>query len=243
MGEAVRDWLPANAFSEEAIRAVLCNTVANWSACWFARATAEISAVRTGELAPAADPKQLVVSCKHTKAQLSGVGKRHLLQASLGVDLSAQLLWETDRHVLDTFLEEAAKDLVDRIDAALNAGDACDGGTYAALDISFGLNEALKVYIPDHLLVAVLKVGYGKPRTGSAPTSRLDGLRRTRLSAFGFVGRAELPISEARDIGVGDVLVLDRSLDEPVELRLPGVDQPLARGKLCCDDGQFSIQL
>jgi Type III flagellar switch regulator (C-ring) FliN C-term len=243
MGEAVRDWLPTNAFTDEAIRAVLCNTVASWSACWFARATAEISAVRTGEPAPAADPKQLVISGRHTKAQLSAAGKRHVLQVSLGVDLSAQLLWETDRHVLDTFLEQAVKDLVERIDAALNAGSACDGGRYAALDISFGSNEGFKLYIPDHLLVGALKAGFGKPRIGSAPTNRLDVLRRTRLSAFGFMGRAELSIGEARDMAVGDIVVLDQSLDEPVELRLAGVGPPLARGKLCCNDGQFSIQL
>jgi len=52
-----------------------------------------------------------------------------------------------------------------------------------------------------------------------------------------------LTMHELEGLSIGDVIVLDRHLDEAVELRLAGNESPAARGKLIRSGTQVSVQL
>lgn len=243
MTEEVKDWLPPEAFSPDAIKAALSGPVAGWSASWLARGTVVISTVRAGEAGPAAQ-RCLAVRGVHAALEMPGLGKRFLLEAMLDVALAEVTLCDGDRQTLDLLATKAADDLVARLDAAFGTADPGDGGAWVRLSLSLEGNELLGVGFPAHACVALLKARLGGAHPPAhAPRGRGEALARTRLVAQGLIGNAELPVNELRLLSVGDVLVLDRALGEPVELRLPGSPHAFARGRLLRSGGQISIQL
>lgn len=239
-----RAWLPKEAFSLEAVGACLSGPVAAWAERWFVRAPAAIAAVRADvpDAAHASHPG-LVIEGANAVLELNGHGKRRLLEAALDVDLSAQVLSEADRRLLDEFARRVVRDLAVLVEESL-AADSGGGDLTIVSTLAIAGHEALSVSIGDGALAPAIKAamaGTGAPKPALA--RRSEAIKRTTLTVRGHLGRAELAFDELENLNVGDVLILDRNLAEPVELKLPGIDVPLARGRLSQSDGALSIQL
>lgn len=54
-------------------------------------------------------------------------------------------------------------------------------------------------------------------------------------------GTVEIPLREVVRFGIGSMLELDRSVDEPVELLVN--DYPLARGEVVVVDGYYGVKV
>jgi len=240
----VRNWLPRTAFSEQTVKACLGNLVSNWSSAWFAHAPAAISAVRVGDAENSVKPQIEIVRGNHAEIRMTAPGKRRLLEALFDVDLSTLTLQEGDRRLLDLGAERVLKDLAARFDDAFSKEVSGDRTASLTITISTGIHDVLQIALPEHLIVPMIKARLSRTALGPAPLlRRSDALRRTSVRAKGVVGSAELPIAELDGIGIGDVLVLNKALGEPVELRLADGDVPVAAGMLRKTAGQVSIQL
>ncbi len=234
MTVATADWLPKAAFSESAVKAVLSGLVGGWSERWFARARASISAVRFSAATAQGDGAAL---------ELPGPGKRLLLEAALDCELTGQMLGEGDHSVLDVFAAQIGQDLITALDKLTGAGKQPSGSGCIALGIAVAGSDMLTVRLAAGALVPALKARLGgSRRAGAAPRSRVEALKQTRLEAEAILGRAELALGDLRELSVGDVLILDRALRDPVELRLADGGRTIGRGGLARNGGRISIQ-
>jgi flagellar motor switch protein FliN/FliY len=80
-----------------------------------------------------------------------------------------------------------------------------------------------------------------EPLTSSDPTRRLDLLLDIELEATLRFGAIEMPLREVLELGPGDVLSLDRHVQEPVELVVG--DRFVARGEVVLIGGNFGLQV
>jgi flagellar motor switch/type III secretory pathway protein FliN len=244
--QRARNWLPKSAFSDDAVIAALSGPVALWSERWIARAHVAISAVRVldGMARAPAGTQSLRIEGAVVDAELAGRGKRLLLEAMLDIELAGQTLIEGDHHVLDSLAVRALDDLVATLDDTLDAERECDDGVVVALVLSIAGSEMATVRVCDSAIASLLKArlgGAGKP--DRAPRERMTALGPLRIVADGVLGHAELALTDLKGLAVGDVLILDQALQEPVALRLSGTGVCIGRGKLGRNDGRISIQL
>jgi flagellar motor switch/type III secretory pathway protein FliN len=242
--EVVRDWLPRQAFEEDAVRAALDEVVAAWSAAWISGAAARISAVRARRAASAPEPNTIQAKGRVASAELSPLGKRQLLEAVLGANLSMERLRTGDHKVLEALARQMIEDLTLRLDRAFVRAGPCAGEPELLMMLALAEREFLALAVHEHVLVPALRVRLGGANPASpVPHSRAKALGPMQLAIQAVLGRAELTMQELEGLGIGDVVVLDRDLNEPVELRLTGVESPLARGKLIRSGTHVSIQL
>ncbi len=245
MTNGVKNWLPIDAFTLDLVKSVLADPIAGWSDSWFTRATASISAVRTGGRQPVATAQSLSIQGSQVVLDVPAHRKRLLLQALLGMDLSTETLGEADRHVLDVFVTKVVEDLVSTVEGAIaGADDTADRGPLVEVTLSMSAHDVLGIWLPVAALVPLVKGHLGGAREQlAAPRNRSEALRGTQIAMNAVVGRAELTMNDLQELNAGDVLILDRALNEPIELRVPGNNQAFAAGKLCRHNGQISIQL
>jgi flagellar motor switch/type III secretory pathway protein FliN len=238
---SVHHWLPKDAFVGRAAKDVLSGPVADWSARWIARAPAAVSRLRLVEGGLARRDQS--ISGEHVELEMPGSGKRCLLEALLDVDLTEHQRSEGDMRVLDALADVVCKDLI-RTFEAIVAGHAVDeAGGRLKLTLTIGRNDICEATLPASSMVPLLKRQFGNA-TNDRPLSRLSAaLRHVHVSTRVVLGDVELSLNEVRELGVGDVVVVDRAVGDPVDLRLPSSTRPLARGKLGRNGNQISIQL
>jgi hypothetical protein len=216
------DWLPRNALTEEAVKAVLEEVIGNWSARWFARSPAGIGAVRLRDRSLAgvgADCARVQQGC--VTAALPDRGKRYLLEGVLDVDLAQQTLGEGDRVLLDRVATEIMDDLLSLLNQFLAEAGAHAGGGQVNLVLEQNADEVLTIAFPTNAIVALLKARLRRSHgTSLRLTPRLQALAPTRVAAYAVLGTAELGATEVEGLAAGDVIVLDRALAEGIELRL-----------------------
>ncbi len=78
-------------------------------------------------------------------------------------------------------------------------------------------------------------------RPGQPAPGGLDGLQDVTVTVSAELGRVSLTIGEVLKLGVGSVLELHRSINEPVDLMVQGVR--LARGEVVVVDDRFAIRI
>ncbi len=78
-------------------------------------------------------------------------------------------------------------------------------------------------------------------RPGEPGAGGLEGLQDVNVTVAAELGRITLTIGEVLKLGVGSVLELHRSINEPVDLMVQGVR--LARGEVVVVDDRFAIRI
>jgi flagellar motor switch/type III secretory pathway protein FliN len=135
------------------------------------------------------------------------------------------------------------QDLVARLNAALGYAATQREDKSLNLAISLSGREAVTICIPEHAFVAVLKKRLGPVRKrGNISRPRLNAAGPIRVDVRGILGNAELSLIDLKDLSIGDVLILDRSLAETVELQLGENRRAVGHGKLSKSDGRVSIR-
>lgn len=222
------EWLPDEAFGDPALTGLFRGPVDAWAGEWFVSAKPSVQrgreAVQSG-----------VQRFQHGAITLAmtGPGKRRLLEAVLGVDLAQQSLTEADRHILDVLAKDVVEDLGGRLESELGAKDVQATGRGVAISVGVRNDELLALYCPRHLLVPLLKkqIAPAVSRRGGL-SGRMKALGAMPVTVEAVLGRADLAISELEDLSEGDVLVLDRDLNDAAELRVAGSERAFARGKM-----------
>jgi flagellar motor switch/type III secretory pathway protein FliN len=236
-----QSWLPKNAFLSRAARTILSEPVAQWSEHWFARAPATIYDVSMDDDSEAPN---LEVCGTRANIELSAASKRQLLETLLDTDLAKQKPSANEAEILDAMAADVGRDLLRRIEVLLSDADGGEGKVRVRYTLAIGEGAILDVVIPTQALAPLLKAQFGEPHSSPREFVRRNAaLRQTSVTAEAILGQAELSLGEIDELAVGDVLVLDRSLSERVELRLPGSDRSFAQGNLRRNGNRISIQM
>jgi hypothetical protein len=234
MTVSFRHWLPKGAFTEDRVRQVLTGLVAAWSAKWFARGRVTVSDVSEGS-------HDALVSERRFAFEMSLDRKRRLLNALLDVDLLKEKGKDGDDRLLNALAVTVVEDLGERVDALL-VHDAEDGGG-RVVQVTLAIEgwAIVILLIAEAALVPLIKAGIGSDVPSSQVISWEAALGHTRLVPHAVLGHAELGLNELKELNVGDVVVLDRGLSEPVALCLAG--RTIVQGALRRNGNELSIQL
>jgi hypothetical protein len=244
MIERLRDWLPPQAADQPGVRAMIDGVVAEWSSHWIALEMLSLSAWGAAQDAAGDGAWRdcgdgLQVSCS------ARAGLR-LACMALGARVEQVDLGDRDRSLLTDLAGRMVDDLADRLRRRLGA--AAPRIEFAASEprfvakVSDGCDTLLAVSIPFPLLIRLCRQALPKARpTAVAPELRREAVTPTRIRLRATLGSALLGLAEVRDLAVGDLLVLDRTVDDTVELSVAGAC--VGHGVLTEIDGQAALIL
>jgi len=234
-------WLPADALIGPAVRAPIARAVRDWSTSWFgSRATLRLTELQTRKH-DAADPG-------HGQWRRQSTGIWTAIAASTlarlrakALDLAHGVRAQSGREtlLLTAFEERMISDLARSIEAALgttqpevHASEALakPGDGICATVGETSRPDALRILISlDHVIASrTARLPPPRPRQGLSNLSHALG--RSRLHIEARLGTAELRLEELQGLAPGDVLILDRRLDEPAEV--VAAQRSLLRGRL-----------
>jgi len=250
VNQNVVDWLPMGAVTSDAVRVKLEGAVDDWSRRWFARTSVGVGAVRSrapGALGEDWRIPHQIVAVSHTPRALARL-------ANWALDARLDLLepTETDRQLVGLFEPRLLDDLVSSVEDAIGGpqqmnGAAPDWSRLGGVEISLADSNGgalLTLAIPLTALLPLTKASLPartRPRTGLEPIGK--ALHPTVVTVEASLGVAHVTLDELRGLSPGDVLVLDRRIDQGVELTLAGVDGPLARAGLSELEGRLALIL
>lgn len=241
----VRAWLPDEALVGPEVRAPVEAAVADWSHAWFAgRASLRLTAL---EPRPPLWAAELGASAwqRHGEALwiASPAPALSRLRAK-ALDMAATPRTETPRDaaLLRGLERRMLSDLARAVERALGIPSAAAPpapGTgspgaecLCAIIAEPSGAEAVRLAIPREPVAAFRKARMSPPRRRDRPAPRGAALAGARLSIEARLGTAQVTLEELRALAPGDVLLLERRLDEPAELFAAGETEPFARGLL-----------
>jgi flagellar motor switch/type III secretory pathway protein FliN len=238
--DSVREWLPAGAFTTETLRAALAPPVEEWALCWFGAAAAWIAEGGHG----GAQTTSVSGAARGARVVLDGPGRRALLELALAVELGGASLNELDRRLLDAVADRLVEDLLERVERHLGDPAAAHRGQpEASVRLASRAGDMGFLHVAAGALVPLLK----RRMARYLPVGTLGDRRRTLeavpVAVEAVLGRVELTVDELDGLAVGDVLVLDRALDAPVDLRVGACGAPLGAGRLKKDQGRVAVHL
>lgn len=231
--DEVRDWLPRDALGHEVVREMLEQAVAGWTERWFVGAYASIAAARV----VAADPRgandegwrvyRHSVGIRVTRPALARMVEKALDLAGPPPSPPS----EADTYLLAGLERKILQDLTEAIEQAFGLpGDlspdprkiadpfAGAGGLAVSLADPAG-RDILTLGLPAAAAWTRLKTRLAPPRRR---TERFEPLARplgaVDVGIEAVIGGVELTLAELNDLAAGDVLILDRRLDQPVDV-------------------------
>ena len=228
----VRDWLPWGVLSHDAVRETLEEAITQWNGHWFVTPGVGVADLRaaTTDLRPDGDGTgwrvyRAAVAVRAARGALSRLVGRAL-------DLRPEAAGQTaaDLRLLAAFEEKLLESLTEAVERAFGiagslksvpekAADPLEGqgGVLVSLTDPPG-REMLALAIPAEAVFRHIKAPLGRAVVEGAlqPLGRVLGDVRIPFEAQ--IGKVELTLAEWNELTVGDVLVLDRRVDEAVDI-------------------------
>jgi flagellar motor switch/type III secretory pathway protein FliN len=219
--------------SHEAVRETLEQAVATWNGQWFVT-----PGVVVADLRPAtrdARPDNDGNGWRVYRTALAVRAARGALPRLVGraLDLRADAAGHTaaDLRLLAAFEEKLLESLTETLERALGVGGALkteperpadpigeQGGVLVSLTDPSG-REALTLAIPSEVVFRYVKASQTAPSAKRTPLRPLTHtLADVKLAFEARIGKVELTLAELNELAVGDVLVLDRRVDETVDI-------------------------
>lgn len=254
MSAIVRDWLPLETADSARIRTLAGEVVDSWSRKWLAaNAAAAGFEVRRGKAPP--HPGGWRRPGAAIGIALGAAEMIRLAGAALGPAPERFVLSEVDRDILSRFTATLAADLAQAVEQALGfapagtEGSACADPLADAGGLLFDAVDSqgrvlAHVAIPHDALVPTLKAAIRPRRRGLPPAARLSqayGATAVRIEAR--LGAAALPLGEVAALAPGDVLILDRTIEEGAAVSLAGSGKAFARGVIDASAHALSLIL
>lgn len=251
----VREWLPAEALEGGAVRRLVGEAVGQWAPKWFVRPEVAASGFEARKGAAARRPGGWQVG-KAVGTALAASETVRLAGLALGAAPDRLVLSEADRDIIGRLTAGIAADLAATIEAALGVDQpgaeapvetddpfGGDGGLLLSVNDG-GDRPILHVAIPAAALVASRKAAIPTTRRPTAPLAQLGGaVDATAVRVGARLGSAILALGELADLAAGDILVLDRAIEDGAELALLPSGQPFARVAIVPGDSEVSLLL
>ncbi len=217
------DWLPEEALAAPGVLKGLDDALEDWSRRWFST----WRLLRQGVNFTGSAPEQPVVAAG-SSLRIRGTAQSadKVAAGALHMDFARLELSDADQVVLQGFRDRILLDLARTVETAL-------GGEAGAADPASGLvvfdlrdDEGRKL-----LLLETTRAALGRrrrsllrptPRPAAPLTDIGSAIAEAPVTVEARLGSAVVPLTEARKLTAGDVLVLDQPLDAPFELAGPG---------------------
>lgn len=251
-GEA-RDWLPAGALDTPAVRRAFEDAVAGWSKRWFPAArpaAAGFAAHRAGAPLPATSWHG------YGTATALAADPVRLAGLALGASPAGLVLSEVDRDILGRFAGRIAADLASALDQAIGRSPPAEGESGVVVEnplpdggFLFAIAEGggepvVHAAVPPVAMVPFRKSllrGARRPRPALARLGRAAGATPVRIEAQ--LGAAVLALGDLAALAPGDVLILDRTIEQGAALALQRSRRPFARAAIAECGAALSLAL
>jgi hypothetical protein len=235
-----RPWLPESALARGGVDQALADVARQWSAKWLARKSVRPLGVLATAGLSLADSARCLVLDDDVALVMSSVAADRLAMLILGEPAPPASLDAADRRVLDTLIDAAVQDLCRRIAEALGFSPETRWRDLGRDDVpsierplvcQMGVDAATPLL---HFAVATdVLIARARARAGRSPVrDRVKpiaaGLVVQQVDISASLGRCSLTLADLAGLGVGDVLVFDRTAEAPLALSLNGV--PARRG-------------
>ena len=242
MTAEVRSWLPASTLGLDTVGPALAPMLDAWTDAWFRQARAELVECQQTDRTPAQQAAAQRISLESSSCfiDLSARAKRCVLEAVLGIDLAEVTLAEADHRLLDSFAADIGEDLLKRIDPAPLPAK----GTLVRLELKLNHEALLILHCPNCVLISAIKAQARHPNDKPMTLERRwNAVGSASITAAALAGRAQLSIDELDGLGVGDVVILDRRADDPIDLVLASSGEVIAHGKISNDQDRRALTL
>jgi hypothetical protein len=151
------------------------------------------------------------------------------------------------RAVTETALEDLALLLggpsasISRPDGGPSERMSATGSGFLAFSCQIGGKECFQLVVwPDWIAAFRGKPSPNRRQTPLVPTALALGSESVHVEAI--VGDTELPIGEFATLVVGDVIIFDQRIDQPIAIRVRG-GEIFAGGHLCASKGKKAVEL
>lgn len=228
MTTVARTWLPSLSQVPPRLQAGFADAVAGWSAHWFADAPTPMGAFRKCRtVSPSGtafdwrgSDDGLSVGCADDAAVQTGARM---------IDVPARDRSDPDRRLLEQIGTACLDDLRDRVGkvAGTARADSWRQGV-AAPDWTASVGDAVAIGLSD-TLVATLAARTLPSAVPPPLGSGREALAQIAIEVSAAVGRAELTVADLRALEIGDVVVLDRRVEDPVPIAIDR--RPIDRGR------------
>lgn len=225
MNAPVSPWLPREALGDGRAERLIAPMLAEWSRTWFARAR-PAPLVAAAEAAPDADWRG---RSEGIAFAADAAARLRLAGLMLDTDPVAEGLRPADRDLIERLCDAALGDLGKRLARGFGLAEAPAWTPQAApgaggLTLAVGSEERplFHLYVSDGLLAGLIKRACTVPDRPPRLSPLAVPLAAQPVGLSAALGRCSLTLAELAGLGEGDVLVLDRPLDRPLELVVEG---------------------
>jgi flagellar motor switch/type III secretory pathway protein FliN len=253
---AWRAWLPESALGRAGIDQALADVARHWSTKWLARKSVRpLGALAATHVPPAGNSLRWVVLDNDVAVAMSNAAADRLTMLMFGETAPPTAFADADRRVLDSLLDDALRDLCRRIAEMLGLppearwrelGDDGLPSIDRSRGCQLGIDAAtplLHLVLATDVLVALAKRGAARSPMRERVKPIVAGLATQQVAVSASLGHCALTIADLANLGIGDVLVLDRATDAPLRLSIDGT--ALRRGKCSVqrDGERLELQL
>lgn len=227
---AMQSWLPESALEQCSPEPLLGRVLQQWSEHWLNDARPELVALYQDDWPLFSASLKWRSSGGHCIAYREPA---HVLaSAMLGCSITAATLQPTDRRILESLTTAAVDDLLGRVadisggERQLLSSSPIDPATCAWWEISLAPGKpAFKLAVDTSALAHMIKSGLPKAEQAALEPVR-SGLARQDVRLEAHLGRCSISLAELKELGVGDVLVLDQLSDTPIAVMVDSRPTP-----------------
>lgn len=238
MSNPAWNWIPDGAISASAVLGPFDAAADAWNERWFHDFSLRRRRVNFGASLSAVAP---VVSTARLDLRLSSAAPMALLSGAMNEDVSRVELSDLDWTVLEKLRLEMLEDLMHALDAAL-AGDSVsdtvrsvDTSGAVSIELADPSGRVLATVDTTRAILARVRLN-ALPSARRRPNRSLVSLKaaiaRTPVRLEVRLGSTAIPLPEARRLSPGDVIILDRELDQPLDLAASLTGPTVACGHL-----------
>jgi flagellar motor switch/type III secretory pathway protein FliN len=240
-----RAWLPDAALTLDRISAALSICLQEWAQAWIGDAVTAAHVQFSGAAQISTQTGRVHAAGSASSISSEGRQKRALLEALLGTSLHGHVLTERDHRLLDGLAGRALEDLVARCDRLVGATDLPAAAARAAIvTLRCPAGEIAKLELPHAALAGLVKASladnHGKPMSIS---SRAEALEEATVEIEAVLGENIVRLEDIAGLAVGDILLLDRSLDEPAQIRIAQAGVVLGAGMLSREANRVALTI
>lgn len=252
----VRDWLPQAAMDHDVVWQALETAIAQWDGQWFTTSYVEVAEMRSSATDSRLDDGGADWrTCRAAIAIRAGRGGlSRLVERALDLRADMPKPAEADRRLLDRFEERLLESLAEGLEAAFGVKDEPRADTYRPTDPFSGDDgllvvladsagrDLLTVAVPGKVVFRHVKASLPRPQARTSSLRPLtEALADVDIPMRAQLGKVELSLAELNDLAVGDVLVLDRRLEQAVDIVGHGAHDVFAKAVLTPVESGFAL--
>ena len=249
ISRTISRWLPDTALKSKRVYQAIEACAADWLEIWAAKESSiKIAPSRRvdGQNAQFSESKAkggIAIEYRSDRStDLAGI----LLGRQIG---PKDIRTQKDGELVKRLINEALSDLLAHLNKALpmpgtEAGNV--GGEDQGLELTMtlsGIEHLIRVTVDHSVLLEHALRNSRPPRQSSPFTARAVAVSEQTLCMNALVGRTKLELGELAEIGVGDVLVLDRSTGQHLDLMLNNRVRGADSACLSLDNGRLTLSI